>query len=784
MSTPIHTLPIDPLKPRFVEALSRHHLVVEADTGSGKSTRLPLWAAEQGRVLVVEPRRVACTALAEFLALESGQPLGEQVGYAIRFDSNVTDKTRVAFVTPGIALRWLSEDGLAGFQTVIIDEFHERRWDTDLLLALLKARQQHRLVLTSATVDGARLAGYLEGERLLAQGRRFDVTIRHRARDGQSLPDDRNLTQRVQETVLEQITEREGDILVFLPGRKEITQCESSLKSALGESALVLPLHASVPRPIQRQALTQGPRRRVILATNVAETSLTIPGVTLVIDSGLERRTRQRNGRTVLALTRISQASAAQRAGRAGRVAPGVCIRLWGQHAPLEALTPPELQREELVEPMLAAACAEADLSTLGFVDPLPEKSLALAHTRLLDMAAIDAEGRVTEHGRRLFPLPIDTQFAHLITAMPDKACMEAMVDLAAALSLGQRLWRLPGSEAGRQALKEWQPLPCDALTLVTLLRKTPPEVLGIDPALLAEARQLSGQIRAALELPQLSASSHLPYRAWQEAILAAMPELAFVRRAKRRDALGNGLAEVQPGRESRFDEEAEAALVLDQHSLPGRGVKQTLNLATCMMPVTLPQLVAAAVGEEQQGDVRQEVSGMVVVMERVYAGRVIDRRETLPQGAAARQALAGQILAGELLAPVGERLTADTRAWALWLALGEAEGEPVVADSWLLEQLEALGVESEEDLALLEPEDLRFEGVPEWQRAEFDARFPHFLVLAELKLHVEYHPRAKRVTVVYAEGSRKGDPKRWELPAWAGWRVQYRKASRVIDVR
>ncbi|WP_315900059.1 helicase-related protein [Ferrimonas balearica] len=777
-------LPIDPLKPRYLEALNRTHLVVEADTGSGKSTRLPLWAAERGRVLVVEPRRVACTALAEYLAGQSGAPLGTEVGYAIRFDSNVTDQTQVAFVTPGIALRWLSEDGLAGFSTVIIDEFHERRWDTDLLLALLKGRGQHRLVLTSATVDGARLAQYLAGERLYAEGRRFEVQIAHRARDSQSLPDERGLEARVRDAVLEQFDAREGDILVFLPGRREISQCEAALKPALGERALVLPLHASVPKPVQRQALTAGPQRRVILATNVAETSLTIPGVTVVIDAGLERRTRQRNGRTVLGLARISKASAAQRSGRAGRIAPGFCLRLWGQHAPLEALTPPELQREELVEPMLAAACAGAKLDTLAFVDPLPEKSLALARERLTVMAALDEEGGITEHGRALFPLPIDTQFAHLITAMPDKPCQEAMVDLAAALSLGQRLWRLPSGETALRALKAWQPLPCDGLTLVTLLRQNPPEELGIDPALRREARQLANQIRAALALPQLAASSHLPYGPWVAAILRAMPELAFVRRAKRRDALGNGVMEVQPGRESRFDDAAEAALVLDLHSLPGRGVKQTLNLATCMLPLSLAQLASAELGEERQGAVAQGEQGMEVTLERVYAGRVIAVRQAQPEGAQARTALVQQILAGKVLAPAGERLLADTRAWALWLALGEAEGEPVVAERWLADELAALGVESEADLTLLEPEDLRFEGVPEWQRAEFDARYPHFLVLAELKLHVEYQPRGKRVTLVYAEGGRKGDPKRWELPAWPGWRVQYRRASRVVDVR
>ncbi|QIZ78958.1 ATP-dependent RNA helicase [Ferrimonas lipolytica] len=770
-------LPIDSLHSHFVTALTQNHLVVEAETGSGKSTRLPLWAAEQGKVLVVEPRRIACTALAEFV----GQGRAD-VGYSIRFDNQVDDNTRVAFVTPGVALSWYNENRLADFTTVIIDEFHERRWDTDLLLALLQKGAGHRLVLTSATVDGERLANYLGGERLYAEGRRFDVDISYQAKDSQSLPSDRDLVSRLKSALLSHIDNDHGDVLVFLPGRKEITQAQASLTSAL-PNCLLLALHAGVTKAEQQLALAPNKQRRIVLATNVAETSLTIPGVTLVIDSGLERRTSQRNGRTVLGLTRISKASAQQRAGRAGRIAAGRCVRLWGQFAPLEALTPPELQREELVEPMLAAACAEQALGQLTFVDTLPPKSLQLAAAKLQQMQAIDVDGKVTAHGRRLYRLPIDTQFAHLISAMENKTNQEAMVDLVAALSIGQRLWQAPKGEEAMKALQQWQPIPCDATTLVKIVRESAPEALTVDANMRAEARQMAQQIRSTLNLPQLQAASYLDRPSWLAAILAAMPELAFVRRTKRREALGNGSVEVSPSRDTRFNDEAEAALVLDQFALPGRGVRQTLNLATCMMPISLAQLCEAQLGHEQLSERRADEQGQRL-HERIYAGRVIGSQWRTVEGELGIELLVEQILTGKKMTPVGARLQADAQAWALYLALGEADGEPIEPQQWLLQQLQDLGVESAEDLLLLEVDDLKFDGVPEWQRAEFEQRFPQQLTLAELKLTVEYQPRGKLVTVVYASGRRKMDPKRWELPKWSGWRVKYRKASRVVDVR
>lgn len=789
------TLPIDSLKETFLSHLAKQHLVVEAETGSGKSTRLPLWAAEKGRVLVIEPRRVACTSLAEYVAEQAGEQLGESVGYAIRFDNRFNDQSRIVFVTPGVALRWLSEDQLATFDTVIIDEFHERRWDTDLLLALLMKLNKHRLVATSATMDGQRLSDYLGAHRLQAKGRTYSVELTHLASDSRNMPDIRGIEKKVSEAIVS-THQYHQDILVFLPGRKEISQCESQLKQTFNEQVAlglidVIPLHASVTDEERHRALTESDKQRIILATNVAETSLTIPGVTLIVDTGLERRTHQRNGRTVLGLHAISRASAEQRKGRAGRVSEGSCIRLFGKAAPLEILTPPELHREELVEPMLAAACCGYTFEELAFIDSLPQQTVEQAKEKLRQMRAIDERGVVTDHGRRLYPLPIDTLFAHLITVMPDKACQEAMVDLSAALSVPQRLWQLSNSEEKRELLTKWQPLACDAMTLVKLLREPTPDFLNVDMSVLKEARQLSEQIREALELPQLEVATSVRRDSWMLAVIKAAPELVFVRREKRRQALGNGFSEVSIGRDSRFADDEEAAIVFDQFSLPGKGVKQTLSLATCMSPLPLEQLNLLEFGEERLGNSQISEEHCQVEVQRVYAGRVIHTRWQQPEGQSARQALVAMTMAGSVLEGLAEKVSADIHQWNLYLALGRYQpgvctrpDTPVDVTDWVSEQLEELGVETADDLALFSVDDFVFDGIPDWEREEFDLEFPYQVVLTDLTMRIEYHIARKLVTAVHASGKRKTDPKRWELPRWQGWRIQYRKASRTIDIK
>ena len=781
------SLPIDRIKSEFLTLLTQHHLVVEAETGSGKSTRLPIWAKSQGRVLVVQPRRIACTSLAEYLAEQANEKIGQSIGYAIKFDSRFDDSTQVVFATPGVALRWMSETTLAHFDIVIIDEMHLRRWDTDLLLALLKQHNQHRLIATSATLDSQRLIEYLDGKSIAASGRCFPVEVFHQATDSRHSPDIRGLENKVQQAVEGAFEQYSGDILVFLPGRKEIGLCMGALKHL---DAHIIPLHASVTDTDRHHALTTSERRRVILATNVAETSLTIPGITIIVDSGLERRTHQRNGRTVLSLHAISRASAEQRKGRAGRISAGVCIRLYGSAAPLELVTPPELHREELVEPMLAAACCGHRLDQLQFIDSLPEKTLIQAKDKLQNMQAIDQKGNVTEHGKLLYPLPIDSLFAHLITAMPDKASKEAMIDLASALSVPQRLYHLPKNEEALEQLQQWEKHDCDATALVKLLREETPEYLNVDPDMLQEAKTMSAQIREAMELPQLSVATSLKRDVWLESVMLAAPELVFIRREKRRQALGNGFSEATVGRDSRYPEKAEAAIIFDQYNLPGKGVKQTLSLGTCLAPVSLQQLIKLDMGELEHID-SQVIDGLCIsVMARKYAGRTIERINQEPVGLIASSAIVDMILSNQLMAGLADHLAFQIQQWNLYLTLGRHEHglcnhtEPAELRDWLTDQIESLGIESVEDLLMFSQDDFIFEGIPEWEQESFNQEFPRKLHLADLNLSVDYNVAQKRVYAIYESGGRKQDPKRWELPVWKGWRIQYKKASRVVDIK
>ncbi|CAH1587561.1 DEAD/DEAH box helicase family protein [Vibrio owensii] len=781
-------LPIDSLQAEFDQLVNHHHLVVEAETGSGKSTRLPLWAANHGRVLVIEPRRIACTSLAEFLAEQSGQPLGQQIGYAIKLHAHYDEKTKVVFVTPGVALRWFAEDKLASFDIVMVDEFHERRWDIDLLTAILKQEKQHRLIVTSATLEGEKLANYLDAKRLRSEGRCFPVTVTHRSMDSRYLPNKKGCENDVVRTIKEALEDEEGDILVFLPGRKEITQCAQMLQSI--DDVMVVKLHASVSDEERHRALTVQKQRKVVLATNVAETSLTIPNIRVVVDSGLERRTVQRNGRTALTLTNISKASAAQRMGRAGRVAEGVCIRLFGEHAPLELVTPPELHREELVEPMLAAACCGYRLSELSFLDSVPEKSLNSALQTLQGMAAIDEQGDITEHGKKVYPLPIDALFADLVTRIQTKSEREAMIDLAAALSVPAQLYQLQGGEFA-EALAQEEPFGCDASLMIRLVRGEQLPGVNLDISVLEEAQGLAKQMREVFELPDLEVASRYKRDELTKAIATLHPELVFVRRERRREALGNGLMEMMVGRNSRFPEKSEAALVLDSHSVPGRGVKQTLNLASVMLPVSLNLLRELELGEWQQGETNYEEEAPRATMHLIYAGRTICTEYQALEGEVAVQSIVEMIEDETLLPGFAPLRKQQIQHWKIYNALGlnpepieKTELDGLSFATWLVEQLETLGVESVEDIELFEVDDIPFEGIPDWEYQDFAEQFPLKLILAELKLDVEYFVSRKLVHVIYTEGSRKGDPKRWELPRWAGWKVQYKKASRVLDVK
>ena len=769
------------LKPKFLTALNKGSVVVQAPTGTGKSTRLPIWSLEAGRVLVVEPRRIVCRSLARYLASRQGVGLGGEIGFATRFETRFDPDSQLIFVTPGIALRWYADGKLSGYFTVILDEFHERRWDMDLLLALLQA-DARRVVLTSATFAGRELAEYVQGTSLTAEDPSYPVRTEYA--EETALPGSKGLDQRVAKAV-GQVLDRtpEGDVLIFLPGRGEIQAAKSLLDKRLPPDR-VIGLHASTDSATQDAVLAPSDRQRVILATNVAETSLTLPSVRAVVDSGLERRTFRRNGRTVLGLSVISQASADQRTGRAGRLGPGLCLRLWGRQVKLESCTPPEILREDLSDLVLMAAACGRRMDQLSFPEPLPQAALDQAQNRLTSMQAIDPEGRITEHGRAFVRLPVDPLLAHLIMAMPDQPTRAMMVDLAAALSAQGRILASLPPVKDREVLKDFAPEECDAVTLIRCLRADPPQKLPVLPGPLREARAISDQLRELCKLQARSKQEELPRHGFLAAVLNIAPELLFVRRPKRTQAMGNDDMEIQIGAQSRMPEKHLAALVFDLHSVPGKGTTQTLNVGTCLAPVDMDLLSRFRVGTPSTPIPVWDGERAWIEQTWSVAGRTVSSERREPQGPELPRAVSRLILEGQILVPAGERIADDVQAWNLAVHIGLYNGEKVDADAWLAARLQELGLEESTDLVLLEPDDLHFEGIPEWERERFERTYPRRLRLENLDVYVEYHPEKQEILLTKTGGVRKTPPTRRELPAWGRkWTVRFKDKSRTLIV-
>ena len=436
MTTP--DFPIAPLLPALLQSLAGHpRLVLEAPPGAGKTTQVPLalldapWRGD-GKILMLEPRRVAARAAAGFMAKQRGEAVGDTVGYRIRFENKVSPRTRVEVVTEGILTRLIQDDPtLDGIAAIVFDEFHERHLAGDLGLALALDVQQQlrpdlRLLVMSATLDGEALARFLDAPRLSAEGRSYPVTVAHfLARR------DEALLFQLKRAVEESLLKHPGDLLVFLPGQREIGDAERAL-SAL--DARIVPLHGELSLDRQNEALNPDPdgRRRVVLATNVAESSVTLPGVRVVIDSGLAREPRfdPNSGFSRLETVSISQASADQRSGRAGRVAEGWSYRLWPQSQRLDPMRTPEIAQTELTALRLELAAWGS--SDLRFVDAPPTGALAAADDLLQRLDAIDADKRITEFGKKLLALGTHPRLAAMLQAARTDTERALACDLAA----------------------------------------------------------------------------------------------------------------------------------------------------------------------------------------------------------------------------------------------------------------------------------------------------------------------------------------------------------------
>ncbi len=469
------TLPIYELEEAIVAALSvpeGARLVLEAPTGSGKSTQVPKIlrrrrVVDDGlEILVMQPRRLAARLLGLRVAEEMGGRIGDEVGYTVRFENQSGPKTRIRYVTEGILVRRLLDDPeLKGVGAVVFDEFHERHLFGDIALARALDLQESlrpdlRIVVMSATLAAGPLLDYLAPcERLTSEGRTFPVEIVH-APPKQRLNEDvwDAAARACEEAVLAK--REEGDVLIFMPGAYEIHRTISALEArSWARQFEIFPLYGELPPQKQDAAVAQTGRRKIVVATNVAETSVTIDGVRVVIDSGLAREADfdPRRGINTLTIQKISRASADQRAGRAGRTAPGICVRLWSEadHAGREAARAPEIRRLDLSETVLFLKTqAIDDLDHFRWLDPPESRALEQATALLRGLGALDREtGRISPVGRAMTSFPVHPRFARMLIAAGEANCVHEIA-LCVALCEGRSLW-VKGSGPAQKRARE-----------------------------------------------------------------------------------------------------------------------------------------------------------------------------------------------------------------------------------------------------------------------------------------------------------------------------------------
>ena len=792
-------LPITPLLPRILAAARLGPVVVSAPTGSGKSTCVPPTLTALGRVLVIEPRRVACRALAVRVAELRGCPAGTDVGWIVRDERRVGADAAITFVTPGVALRIVQSGDIEAYGAVVLDEFHERAFDTDLLLCLLQERRKQpglrpsALVVMSATIQAERLAEHLGGVHLGGEGRTFPIEVRWRPGEV-SLPSRRGLEERLV-SALESCAADSGDVLVFLPGKAEIARAAQALEAASAGRWEVATLHGGMTMRDQGDVLrprgqsdTLGgarPRRRVVLTTNVAETSLTIPGVGVVIDSGLVRGMVYRAGRGYLSLLPIARDSAEQRAGRAGRLGPGVCIRLWSPSSTLAEVTIPEIHRGSLVSLTLAALACSPRGMDLPWLDRPRSFAVAAAMAELTALGCV-RDGVITEAGVRLFSLPLDVGLARvLVEGDLAPGLAEPSLLLAAALSVDRPIFRR-SDRAGPRGLLDLRSGGCDAMALIEAVRGGEAHRHDLDAKALDEARAAADRFRK-LGFGDPRWAGSVPRRPLAELLLRVWPGAAHVRRDHKRGrytwAAGGTEMELD-GDSAVVAADTEALIVLDSRAVaaqerPGSGL-----LITAAMPVPIQWLAAAGLGESKASRPELRDGELLVTVSQVYAGRVLATREEAPTGEDARVAIRDLVLAGRIMKAQGLRAALEERHELGMLAAQVAEARPLLplAD-WLLARLTELGLESGEDLALLGVDDLLPPPPPPLIAAELARRFPRSLDTGEAMYEIEYRVAERTAIFHQVRGIRKDPPSSTHLPRLPGFRLYWEHKNRVQPI-
>jgi ATP-dependent helicase HrpB len=750
-------LPIEPVLGTLRAALQNGRAVVlQAPPGAGKTTRVPLALLDEEwldgrRIVMLEPRRLATRAAARRMASLREEDVGETIGYRMRMDSRVGKRTRIEVVTDGILIRMLQDDpSLDGIGAVIFDEFHERGLDADLGLALsieaqIHLREDLRIVVMSATLDGARVAALLgDAPVITSEGHSFPVETRYLP----SAPGER-FDSAVVAGISRALREAEGSLLVFLPGVGEIRRVERLLgESTLGPHIRVAPLYGELPQAAQDAALLPAPpgTRKIVLATSIAETSLTIEGIGIVVDGGLMRvpRFEPRSGMTRLETIKVSQASADQRRGRAGRLGRGICYRLWSEseHRLLLRFSAPEIAAADLAPLALDLARWGAAAADLAFLDPPPAAAQAQAKALLVGLGGLDGDGRITAHGRAMVGLGLHPRLAHMMLVGKALRAGALACDIAALLSLRDVVKAVPGARDADLRLR---------LELI-VSEGGSLHGLTVDRFLLRQVRQQAGEWRRRIGAPAERGSLE---RAGLLLALAYPDRIA----QRRPGALGqfrlsNGRGAVLPA-----SDPLAAADYLAVAELDGDKREARIFLAA---PLALAEIEEAFADRLERRDVVEwePRENAVLARRQLRLGALVLRDEALrdPPRAAIAAALVGAIRAAGLAVLPWRKEAIQLRARVMFLRRieGDAAGWPDLGDEALLAGLEdwlAPSLDGITRLAQLERLDLAaiLRARLDWvQQRALDEKAPsHFTVPSGSRLAIDYDAGATPILAV-----------------------------------
>lgn len=682
------TLPIDDVLPEVLAALEAGpNAVLQAPPGAGKTTRVPLalldapWRGKAGRIVMLEPRRLAARAAAARMAATLGEAVGETVGYRIRLDTKIGPKTRIEVVTEGILTRMIQTDPeLSGVSCVIFDEFHERSLNADLGLALaLEAqgalRDDLRVLVMSATLDAGPVAELMGGcPMITSEGRAYPVETRYVPPSGRKPP---RTEDHVAGVVRQALEEEPGSVLVFLPGQAEIRRVESRLAGSVPPDVAVHPLYGDLPQAKQDAAISPAPAgtRKVVLATTIAETSLTIEGIRVVVDSGLTRLSRfePRSGMSRLVTDTVSQAAAEQRRGRAGRLEPGVCYRCWGE--PQQRALPP-FARPEIMETDLAPLALELarwgagdDPAMLPWLDAPPAAHYAQARDLLTVLGALDEAGRITSHGQALAPLPLHPRLAHMVVR--GRALGQGGLACLIAALLSERDV-LRGGRSNR-----------DLRARVAAVSKQGDAPADADPGAVRRVREVSKQVAraAGVKDPARDAS------ATGLLLALAYPDRVAQRRGGQY-RLANGRGALLPGDEPLAAEDWLAVADVDA----GTGPQARIWLAAPVSPADLEAAFADEITEGAFVVWDNQAEAVAARRQRRLKKLVLDDRalDTVPPEQTVEAVCEGIRQIGLHAMP----WTSETEAFRQRIAFlrrveGAEAGWPDVSDAGLLESLD-----------------------------------------------------------------------------------------------